>query len=137
MYTLRIGNDIDMDAVLAVYRQSTLGERRPIDDITRMTAMVREANLVITAWDNARMIGIARCLTDFVYVTYLADLAVSADYQRQGIGRALIEAVRTACGPDTGIILLSAPAANTYYPRIGMKRHDRCWVLNPGDELLA
>jgi len=49
MITYRTGNDLDLDAVIELYRASTLGERRPIDDRERMSAMLRNANLVATA----------------------------------------------------------------------------------------
>src|ERR1700757_4248835 len=86
----RVGNELDLDRVIELYRASTLGERRPVDDRERMRRMVANANLVITAWDGELLVGISRSVTDFVYTTYLADLAVRLSHQRQGIGRELI-----------------------------------------------
>jgi len=136
MIDYRIGNDLDMSAVIAVYKKSRLSERRPADDATRMERMVREANLVITAWDGDVLVGIARCLTDFSYVTYLADLAVSADYQRRGIGRALIEEVRRAGGPQAKVVLFAAPEAVDYYARIGFTQNQQGWILGATDPLI-
>ena len=93
MIEYRVGNDLDLDQVIELYRASTLGERRPVDDRERMRGMLRNANLVITAWDGDLLVGISRSLTDFVYVTYLSDLAVRESYQRQGIGKRLLAAV--------------------------------------------
>lgn len=76
-----------------LYSHCTLGGRRPIGDEERFQLMLDNANLIITAWDKDRLVGIARCLTDFVYVTYLADLAVDERYQKQGIGKQLIREV--------------------------------------------
>ena len=70
-----------------------------------------------------------RCISDFSYATYLSDLAVAAEYQRAGIGRALIAAVQEEA-PAAKIILLSAPAAVDYYPHIGFTQHQSAWVLN-------
>jgi hypothetical protein len=72
----RLGNDLDLDQVIKLYRASTLGERRPVDDRGRMAAMLRHANLVVTAWDGDLLVGIARSLSDFAFCTYLSDLAV-------------------------------------------------------------
>ena len=89
------GAALDLDEVLEVYRASGLGQRRPADDRERMAAMVRNANLVLAARDtDGTLIGIARSVSDFSYVTYLSDIAVSDGYQRSGIGRALIDATR-------------------------------------------
>src|SRR5688572_10035700 len=110
-FTYRSGNDLDLEAVLEVYVDSGLGERRPVKDRERMGRMLREANLVITAWRDKELVGIARSLTDWVYVTYLSDLAVKKKYQRQGIGRELIKRTKDACDPKAMLLLLAAPAA--------------------------
>ncbi|MDG9695037.1 GNAT family N-acetyltransferase [Streptomyces sp. Alain-F2R5] len=125
------GAALDLDEVLEVYRSSGLGQRRPADDRERMAAMVRNANLVLAARDtDGTLIGIARSVSDFSYVTYLSDIAVSDRYQRSGIGRALIDATRKEA-PTAKIVLLSAPAATEYYPHIGFTPHNSAWVLNP------
>ena len=67
--------------------RSTLAERRPISEPERIGAMLSNADLILTARLEGRLIGIARSITDFAFCTYLSDLAVDAAYQRQGIGR--------------------------------------------------
>lgn len=124
------GTDLDIDEVLEVYRTSGLGERRPIDDIERFGAMVRNANLIVTCRLDGTMIGIARSVSDFSYVTYLSDIAVSRPHQCSGIGKALIERTMKEA-PQAKVVLLSAPAASDYYPHIGFSKHDSAWVLNP------
>jgi len=61
--------------------------------------------------------------------SYLSDLAVDRDFQRQGIGRELIRQTHEKAGLGTRLILLSAPAARDYYPHIGMTKHDSCWII--------
>lgn len=129
----REGNALDLDEVLELYRASTLGERRPIDERAIFADMLRHANLVITAWDGGRLIGIARSLTDFSYCAYLADLAVHRDYQRRGIGVRLIEETRRRMGPRSHLVLLAAPQARGYYPRVGFTRHESAWVLGASE----
>jgi GNAT superfamily N-acetyltransferase len=125
------GASLDLDEVLAVYRDSGLGERRPVEDRQRMGEMLRHANLVVLARDRAgALIGIARSVSDFSYVTYLSDIAVVREHQRSGVGRALIDATRKEA-PGAKIVLLSAPAATEYYPHIGFTAHNSAWVLNP------
>jgi predicted N-acetyltransferase YhbS len=133
--TYRLGNDLDLDQVIELYRASTLGERRPVDDRERMRLMVANASLVITARDGDLLVGIARSVTDFCYTTYLADLAVRVSHQKSGIGRELIRRTQDACTPETRLVLLSAPKAVEYYPRIGFTRHEQCWQLEPGKKV--
>ena len=124
------GSDLDLNEVLEVYRSSGLGERRPIADTERLAAMVQNANLILTCRIDGALVGIARSISDFSYVTYLSDIAVSRAHQRSGIGRALIDATRKEA-PQAKIVLLSAPAATDYYPHIGFIQHNSAWVLNP------
>lgn len=132
MIRYQTGNNLDLDQVIELYRASTLGERRPVDDRERMGKMLANASLVVTAWDDALLVGIARSVTDFCYTTYLADLAVRLSHQRRGIGKELIGRTQDACTPETRLVLLSAPKAVDYYPRIGFTRHEQCWQLEPG-----
>lgn len=129
----RVGNDLELDEVIELYRASTLGERRPVDDRSRMADMLAHANLVVTAWDGSLLVGIARTLTDFSYVGYLSDLAVRRSHWSLGIGKALIQETRKRMGPRSKIVLLAAPKAVDYYPRIGFTRHDSAWVLSAED----
>jgi predicted N-acetyltransferase YhbS len=134
MIRYRVGNDLDLGAVIDLYRASTLAERRPVDDRRRMAAMLRNANLVITAWEGALLVGIARSLTDFAYATYLSDLAVRASHQRMGIGRELLRRTQRA-GGKARIVLLSAPKAVRYYPRVGLSKHPSAWTLAPEERV--
>jgi len=124
------GNDLDLDQVIELYNASTLGERRPVDDRQVMSDMLRHANLVVTAWDGNLLVGIARTLTDFSYVGYLSDLAVKASHQRQGIGIQLVQKTREKMGPKSMLVLLAAPKAVEYYPKIGFSKHNSAWTIN-------
>lgn len=117
------------EAAIDLYKKSTLGERRPVDRPDIFAGMLKNANLIITAWDDQRLVGIARSLTDFSYVTYLADLAVDAEYQQQGIGKQLIHETQIRLQPECMIVLLAAPKANDYYPKLGFTHNPRAWTL--------
>jgi GNAT superfamily N-acetyltransferase len=110
-------------------RRSTLAERRPVDDPKCIRAMLRHANLICTAWDQRRLIGVARSVTDFEYCCYLSDLAVDTAYQRKGIGKTLIALTQSRLGAKATIILLAAPKARAYYPKLGFEAHDSAWLL--------
>ncbi|NLO80690.1 MAG: GNAT family N-acetyltransferase [Xanthomonadaceae bacterium] len=111
--------------------RSGLGQRRPIDDRACIEGMVRNASLLVTAWDGDHLIGAARSLTDFRYACFLSDLAVDRAYQRRGIGRRLLELTRQVLGPRCKIRLISAPLATAYYAMLGFVRNERCWELLP------
>jgi predicted N-acetyltransferase YhbS len=108
---------------------STLAQRRPVNDPERLEQMLRHADIIVTARDGERLVGVSRAITDFAYCCYLSDLAVDVTYQRQGIGKRLIDETRTRAGGCATLILVSAPAAETFYPKIGMKHVESCWTI--------
>jgi predicted N-acetyltransferase YhbS len=124
--------DISIEQAIELYKASTLGERRPVDRPDIFEGMLKNANLTISAWYQGKLVGISRTLTDFTYVAYLADLAVDAKYQKQGIGKRLIEETRNRLGKECMVVLLAAPKANEYYPKLGFEHNPRAWVLRGG-----
>ena len=117
-------------------RRSTLAERRPVDAPHCIEAMLAHANLLCTAWEGEKLVGVARSVTDFEYCCYLSDLAVDLSYQRRGIGKQLIALTQSKLGSRAKIILLAAPKAQEYYPKIGFESHRSAWILSAGQNLL-
>jgi predicted N-acetyltransferase YhbS len=134
MIEYKIENNLSVEEFRMVLVNSTLGQRRPVDDPDRLRKMLEHGNLIITARENNVLIGVSRSLTDFVFCTYLSDLAVDKLYQKQGIGRELIRLTKLA-SPDARLILLAAPAATGYYPKLGMIRHEHCFYLDDINDL--
>ena len=126
---IRVNAPVCVDQFLQLLQASTLAERRPVDDRACLEGMLRNANLVVSAWQDGQLVGISRAVTDFHYCCYVSDLAVDRRLQRQGVGRALLDATQSRLGPRCQLILLAAPAADSYYEHIGMTRHPRAWLL--------
>lgn len=120
---------IDAGEFIDVLRRSTLDRRRPVHDVARIQRMLDQADILITAWSSDLLVGVSRALSDFSYCCYLSDLAVDTAFQRQGIGKRLIEETHRVSGEQTTLILLAAPAAATYYPHIGMERCTDCFLI--------
>jgi len=126
---LKLEPELSAREFQAVLVASTLAARRPADDLARLDKMLRHADIIVAARDSGRLIGVARAVTDFSYCCYLSDLAVDAAWQRQGVGKRLIAETHRAAGSATTLILLAAPAAEGYYPRIGMAHMPSCWSI--------
>ena len=121
--------DLSVEEFIDVLDRSTLGRRRPLENRTVMEGMLEHASLLLTAREDGRLVGVTRAITDYSYCTYLADLAVDVDYQRRGIGQELMRRIHEAAGRHTLLILLAAPGAETYYPHVGLQRHESCWIV--------
>lgn len=120
--------DLTEAEFIDLLERSTLAERRPIDEPGTIRGMLEHAQVIITARDGGKLVGVSRAITDFHYCTYLSDLAVDREYQGQGIGKRLLRETHEAAGLETMLILLAAPRARTYYPHVGMTPHDSCWI---------
>lgn len=124
---------ISIDQFIDVLKRSTLAERRPVHDRNKIEAMLRHGNILITAWVDDKLIGVSRALSDFSFCCYLSDLAVDESYQKQGIGKKLIDETHLVSGLHTTLILLAAPKAANYYPKIGMERFTDCFLIRRKD----
>lgn len=133
--TYHINKPITSEDFIELLKESTLSERRPIEDIQCMEGMVSNSNLMITAWHDDKLVGIARSVTDFHYACYLSDLAVHKEYQNQGIGKQLQIITQKQLGEKCNLILVAAPAAHSYYEHIGFTNNPRCWVLGRNETI--
>ncbi|MCW3120200.1 MAG: family acetyltransferase [Chitinophagaceae bacterium] len=116
------------EQVIELYNNA--GLPRPTNDPERIKKMFENSNLVVTAWDENKLVGLSRTITDWVWCSYLADLAVCPDYKKSGIGKKLIEFTREIIGEQSMILLLSVPAAMDYYPKIGFTKEDRGFIIH-------
>ncbi len=131
MSEIRYRNDQNISPVefIDVLNRSTLGLRRPVHDLERIQKMLKHGNILITAWSGDQLVGVSRALTDFAFCCYLSDLAVDESFQHKGIGKRLIDETHKTAGENTMLILLAAPAAATYYPKINMDRFSDCFII--------
>lgn len=127
MIEYTVNEPVDAADVVELYRDS--GLPRPIGDEQRIGRMLAGSNLIVTARENGRLIGISRSITDGAWSCYLADLAVATSHQKCGIGRKLIELTKEAAGEESMVLLLSVPTALEYYPKIGMERLDNAFII--------
>lgn len=127
--TYSLEPDLSAEESRAILLASTLAERRPVNDPQRLDRMLRQADVIVTARDERRLVGVSRAITDFNYCCYLSELAVDVAYQRQGIGKRLIAETHKTAGELTSLVLVAAPAAEAYYPRIGMQQRPSCWTV--------
>ncbi|EOG7786216.1 GNAT family N-acetyltransferase [Vibrio fluvialis] len=126
---------ISVDQFITLLNETLLGPRRPTEDRECIEGMLNHGDLLVTAWMGDRLVGVARSVTDFCYCCYLSDLAVSEQVQAQGIGKGLIRHTFAALKPGCRVILLAAPQAVDYYPKIGFTQHGSAWTMLSAEEL--
>lgn len=118
---------LDPKDIVRVFDSS--GITRPTKDLPRIARMFAGSNLAISAWSDGALVGVCRALTDYSYCCYLSDLAVAKEFQRQGIGKRLVQEVRDMIGDSVSLILVSNENAVSYYPKLGFCRAESAYIL--------
>lgn len=117
-----------VDQIIELYDKA--GLPRPTNDKERIRKIYENSNLIFTAWDNEKLVGVSRSITDWAWSCYLADLAVNPEYKKSGIGKKLIELTKEKVGEQTMVLLLSVPTAMEYYPKVGFSKEDRSFIIH-------
>lgn len=133
--TYEINKTVTLDDFISVLEASELSQRRPMSDKECLQGMLDNSNLIVTAKDKDKVVGIARSITDLHCVCYISDIAVDKQYQKLGIGKKLQQITKEQLHHGCQIILLAAPKAKFYYEHIGYTHNPRCWVLAPEDSI--
>ena len=119
---------LNLEDIILVFEKSSIN--RPIGNKNRIKSMFDNSNLIISAWDQDKLVGLCRALTDFSYCCFLSDLAVDMDYQRQGIGKTMIDLVKKEISDEVSLILLSAPSSMSFYPKVGFGKFENGFIIN-------
>src|SRR4030095_6137586 len=125
----KVNAKIEAHQMAELFRAS--GIKRPIDDLSRIKRMIDNSNLIVTAWDGDKLVGVARALTDYGFCCYLSDLAVDKEYQKQGIGHELVDEIQKQVGDESNLILLAASESMEYYPKIGFDKIGNAYLIQP------
>ena len=82
--------DFDPAVLLPLFEQAPWARGRTVAEATEM---LRQTALFITAWDDGRLIGCGRVLTDYVYRASIWDVIVDAAYQGQDVGKEIMHRI--------------------------------------------
>jgi len=124
---LKVNEVINLDEVILLYQNA--GLKSLILDSARIEKMYANSNLIVSAWVNDELVGVARSITDFSYCCYLSDLAVQKECHRSGIGKMLIDKTREEIGEQCMLLLLSTAEAMEYYPKVGFDKVENGFII--------
>jgi GNAT superfamily N-acetyltransferase len=135
MISYQLEAEISINEFQSILEESGLARRRPMEDLNLLAQMISGSNLLVTARAEGKLVGLLRGISDHCYRSFIADLAVSQDYQRKGIGRQLLTIAREQA-PEARLFLFSAEDAAPFYENLGFHLHERCYQLKAEEELL-
>ena len=79
-------DNINWDELSHLYKIAPLGDKKAEDLKTVFT----NSRYRCFVYDDAKLVGVGRALSDGVDVSYIADVAIHPEYQGQGISKAIV-----------------------------------------------
>lgn len=119
----------EIEEIIDLYNFSDYFPISNKEDIERIKKMHNNANIVATAWDKDKLVGLARSISDFCYCCYLSDLCVRDEYKGKGIGKELVKITKEMAGDECKLILHSSSNAINFYSSIGMEQIDSAFII--------
>lgn len=110
---------LDMDTVHEFLSRAYWAKSRPRE----RTQQAFESSLVFGMYEQTRLIGIARVVTDYAVVAYLCDVFIDEDYRGRGLGTWLVQTI-LAHPPLMNVRrwLLATSDAHGLYQKFGFDR---------------
>ena len=115
-------------------KRTDLGAQYPRERFEeRIPKLVKNVPISLIARnEQSRIVGVLFGLTDFCYWLFITDLGVDRDYERQGIGRRLMNMAHELAGgeKDIAVYLIANENAGPFYEKLGMKFADDVMQYN-------
>ena len=86
---IRTEKNIKVDQLLSLYNSVNL--KTYTSEPEKLHRAIRNSTYVVTCWDNDKLIGLARGMSDNISIFYLQDILVSPNYQGKGIWTKLLK----------------------------------------------
>ena len=88
------------------------------------------STLVISAWENERLIGAVRVLSDKIFRSIIYDLIVLPEFQNKGIGKELVKRCIEHF-PNSEWLVQTTEKISSYYEKNGFKVNNDVFLSIP------
>lgn len=116
--TVKYGCD-DVDWILVAETLKAAGMAHHQPELHRRA--FEASHTTVFVFSENRMIGFGRAISDGVYQAAVYDVAVNPEYQRKGVGAAIMEGIMQRIG-HCNVILYASPGKEGFYQRLGFSR---------------
>lgn len=129
MVTYKLNQAISHEALLKLY--DSVGWYAYTIGVEDLTQLLTGARHYVSAWDDDRLVGLIRVVGDGVYIAYIQNILVHPDYQRQGVGQALMRKMLEELHYAKQIILTTDDTSKTkaFYQSMGMESFTESGLL--------
>ncbi len=107
--------NIDWPALCEIFRRAPLGIREP----DKLEIASKNSFAVCSAFVDGKMIGFGRAISDSHYQSAIYDVVVLPEFQNQGVGKALVNALIETLPTNSTVLIFVAPGKQDFYRKLG------------------
>ena len=117
-FTFSFTEPINPEELQGLFKQTTWAKTRSPLDIQHM---LDNSQLILGVWDDDKLVGFARVITDDIYRAWIEDVVVEKSYRRQGIGTHMLSKLLKRLEHIEDVILDCDPKIVPFYEKRGFK----------------
>jgi GNAT superfamily N-acetyltransferase len=132
MVTFSEQRDIAREKIVSLYEANGWSSAKKPE----LQLALLNSHSLVSAWDEERLIGIGNAISDGFLVVYYPHLLVHPDYQKQGIGKKILERLKQRYEGFHQQILVAESTAIAFYEKCGFTRAGKTesmWIYEGDD----
>ncbi|PRC91725.1 GNAT family N-acetyltransferase [Solimicrobium silvestre] len=122
--------DVDWTVVASIFQQVGWGNRQPAE----IRSAFEKSSYVIFAYDGAELVAFGRTMDDGQYYALLVDIVVKPDRQQSGLGREIVNYLKSQLVGYKFITLTAAPGKEEFYLKLGWQRQATALIWPVSEE---
>lgn len=123
--------NIDWIALCEIFRLAPLGTREP----EKMKIAAENSHTVCSAYVDRKIIGFGRAISDSQYQSAIYDVVILPEFQNQGVGKSIMEALLEKLPKGAPLLIFVAPGKQGFYRKLGFGNLKTGMGLFPNPEM--
>ena len=123
--------NIDWMALCEVFRLAPLGTREP----EKLKIAAEYGHTVCSAYIDQKIIGFSRAISDKQYRSVIYDVVVLPEFQNQGVGKLIMEALLEKLPNGAPVLIFVEPGKQNFYRKFGFGNLKTGMGLFPNPEM--
>lgn len=128
-YKIYSDHNIEPSEFINLFVSVAWGNKENYNEKDIVKAINNTTSIIYARNEHGELIGLTRVFSDLVFTSYIADVIVRPDYQNKGIGKAMMDRVKTKhC--STGIFFETMPNIDGFAEKCNFAKRDKMHVFS-------
>lgn len=115
----------DWNELSNLYKIAPLGDKNAND----LKIVFGNSKYKCFVYDNQKLIGVGRSIADGIDVSYICDVAIHPDYQKQGLGKKIVNKLLEFSQGYNKIILFTSMGKEPFYAKLGFDKMNTAMAI--------